>query len=75
MNAHRHDLGQSEAIEIVKTDRAVSVKLTGSALETVRYLVGPRPARAVRHCPDHLDWSRSGCPRTSMAGLRAPKLM
>ena len=44
------------------------------AHHALRYLVGPRPDCIVRHCPDHLDWSRSGCPRTSMAGLRVPTL-
>ncbi len=28
----------------------------------------------VRRCPGHLDWSRSRCPRASMADLRAPNL-
>jgi hypothetical protein len=28
----------------------------------------------VRRCPGHLDWSRSRCPRASMADLRVPNL-
>src|SRR5215208_87230 len=45
------------------------------AHHALRYLVGPGPDRTVRRCPDHLDWSRSRCPRTSMADLRVPNLM
>jgi hypothetical protein len=33
MNAQRPDLGESEAIDVDETDRAVSSQLTGSALE------------------------------------------
>jgi len=33
MNAQRPDLGQSEAIDVDETDRAVSSQLTGSALD------------------------------------------
>ena len=34
MNAQRPDPGRSEAIDVDETDRAVSSKLAGSALET-----------------------------------------
>jgi hypothetical protein len=34
MNAQRPEPGRSEAIDVEETDRAVSSRLTGSALET-----------------------------------------
>ena len=64
------------ALDREPATRTVAVPLIAQeAHHALRYLVRPGPDRAVRHCAGHLDWSRSRCPRTSMADLRVPNLM